>query len=144
MENGVHYSKTYASGASWNTIRLLLSLKAVHNWHTRQLDYVLAFLQAPVEKEPFLYIPKGFDMDKCETKSNVLKVHRNIYGQKQAGRAWNKYLVNKLTKEVGLVQSNVNECIFYKGKTMYHALYANDSILAGPDQNKIDAIIKQM
>jgi hypothetical protein len=48
MEKGVHYSKTYAPVASWNTIRMLLSLKAVHEWHTRQLNYVLAFLQAPV------------------------------------------------------------------------------------------------
>jgi hypothetical protein len=35
MEKGVHYSKTYAPVASWNTIRMLLLLKAVHNWHTK-------------------------------------------------------------------------------------------------------------
>ena len=63
-----------------------MALIAVHKWHTHQLDYVLAFPQAPVEKESFLYIPKGFDMAKGKTKSYVLKVHRNIYGQKQAGR----------------------------------------------------------
>ncbi len=143
MEKGVHYSETYAPVASWNTIRLLLSLKAVHNWHTRQLDYVLAFPQAPVEKELYLYIPKGFDLEEGDTKCYVLKVHQNIYGQKQAGRVWNKYLVDKLTKDVGLVQSKVDECVFYKGKTLY-ALYTDDSILAGPDQKEIDEIIKQM
>jgi hypothetical protein len=143
MEKGVHYSETYAPVASWNTIRLLLSLKAVHNWHTRQLDYVLAFPQAPVEKELYLYIPKGFDMDGGDTKNFVLKVHRNIYGQKQAGRVWNKYLTNKLIKEVGFVQSDVDECVFYRGKTMY-ALYTDDSILAGPDVDEINAIIADM
>jgi hypothetical protein len=50
----------------------------------RQLDYVLAFPQAPVKKELFLHIPKGFDINKGKTKSFVLKVHPNIYGQKQA------------------------------------------------------------
>ena len=94
MEKGIHYSETYAPVASWNTIRMLLSLKAVHNWHTKQLDYVLAFPQAPVEKELFLHIPRGFDINDGDNKSYVLKVHRNIYGQKQAGRVWNKYLVN--------------------------------------------------
>jgi hypothetical protein len=143
MEKGVHYSETYAPVASWNTIRLLLSLKAVHNWHTRQLDYVLAFPQAPVEKELYLYIPKGFDMEGGDTKNFVLKVHRNIYGQKQAGRVWNKYLTNKLVKEVGFTQSDVDECVFYRGKTMY-ALYTDDSILAGPDVDEINEIISDM
>ncbi len=143
MEKGVHYSETYAPVASWNTIRMLLSLKAVHNWHTRQLDYVLAFPQAPVEKVLYLHIPRGFNIDNGDNKDYVLKVHRNIYGQKQAGRVWNKYLVNKLTEEVGFVQSKVDECVFYRGKTMY-ALYTDDSILAGPDKNEIDDIISDM
>jgi hypothetical protein len=82
-------------------------------------------------------------MDKGETKSYVLKVHRNIYGQKQASRVWNKYLVNKLTKEVGFVQSQVDKCVFYKGKMMY-TLYTDNSILAAPDLKEIDDIIKQM
>ncbi len=82
-------------------------------------------------------------MDKDKTKSYVLKVHRNIYRQTQAGRVWNKYLVNKLTKEVGFVQSNVDKCVFCKGKMMY-TLYTDDSILARPDLKEIDNIIKQM
>jgi hypothetical protein len=90
-----------------------------------------------------MHIPKGFDIDDGDNKSYVLKVYRNIYGQKQAGRVWNKYLVNKLTKEVGFVQSKVDECIFYKGKTMY-ALYTDDSILMGPDKKEIDTIIQEM
>jgi hypothetical protein len=80
MEKGIHYSEAYIPVVSWNTIRLLLLLKAVHNWHTRQLDYLLAFPQAPVKKELFLYIPKGFDLDGGDTKYDVLKVHQNIYG----------------------------------------------------------------
>jgi hypothetical protein len=65
MEKGVHYSDTHAPVAlSWNTIHLLLSLKVVHNWHMQQLDYVLAYPQTPVEKELFLSIPQGLDMDK--------------------------------------------------------------------------------
>ncbi len=143
MEKGVHYSGTYAPVVSWNTIRMLLSLKAVHNWHTRQLDYVLAFPQAPVEKVLYRHIPRGCNIDNGDNKDYVLKVHRNIYGQKQAGRIWNQYLVNKLTEKVGFVQSKVDECVFYRGKTMY-ALYTDDSILAGPDKNEIDDIISDM
>jgi transposase InsO family protein len=143
MQQGIHYTDTYAPVASWNSIRMLLTLTAVHSWHTKQLDYVLAFPQAPVEKELYMAIPKGFEIDEGKTDDYALKLHRNVYGQKQAGRVWNKYLVDILTKRVGFVQSKVDECVFYKGQTMY-ILYTDDSILAGPDEKEIDQIIKDM
>ena len=45
---GVHYDQTYAPVASWNSIRMILTQTALHGWHANQLDYVLAFPQAPV------------------------------------------------------------------------------------------------
>jgi hypothetical protein len=45
--------------------------------------------------------------------------------------------------QVGFVQSKVDECVLYHGKTMY-ILYTNDSILAGPDEKEINQIIKDM
>lgn len=108
------YEQTFAPVASWTTIRLLLTLTLIHKWHTRQLDYVLAFPQAPVERDLYMKIPKGFEMEDCEPNEYVFKLKKNLYGQKQAGRVWNKHLVKKLTKEVGFVQSKVDECVFYK------------------------------
>ncbi len=140
MQKGIHYTDTYAPVASWNSIRLLLTMTAVHAWHTKQLDYVLAYPQAPVEKPLYMKIPKGFSIDKGNTDDYVLKILRNIYGQKQAGRVWNQYLTNKLIGTLGFTQSKTDECAFYQGKTMY-ALYIDDSILAGPDKKEIDQII---
>ena len=62
-------------------------------------------------------IPAGVELeDDANTKDYVLKIHRNIYGQKQAGRVWNRYLVNKLVKELGFKQSKVDECVSTEGK----------------------------
>ena len=55
---GVHYDQTYASVASWGTFRLLLAMVLKNKWKTRQLDYVLAFPQAPAESEMYMKIPK--------------------------------------------------------------------------------------
>ena len=44
----IDYDKTYALVAPWHTIRLGLILSMVLQWKTCQLDYVLAFGQAPV------------------------------------------------------------------------------------------------
>jgi hypothetical protein len=143
MKKGIHYDETYAPVASWNSIRLLLTMTAVHKWHTKQLDFVLAFPQAPVDRDIYMKIPKGFELDQGDPNDYVLQLHKNVYGQKQAGRVWNKYLVNKLVKELRFVQSKTDECVFYRGSTMY-VLYTDDSILAGPDKAEINQIIKEM
>ena len=87
IKKGLHYEETYAPVAKWNSIRILLTLTWLHYWKTTQLDYVLAFPQAPVEKELYMEIPKGFEGAKGEF---VLQLYRNVYGQKQAGRVWNQ------------------------------------------------------
>ena len=144
MQKGIHYDQTYAPVASWKSIRLLLMLTIQNGWYSKQLDYVLAFPQAPVEKEIYMKIPKGFEIDGAKHNGeHVLKLHKNVYGQKQAGRVWNKYLVNKLVNKLGFVQSKIDECVFYRGKTMY-VLYTDDSLLAGPDQKEIDQIVEDL
>jgi hypothetical protein len=128
---------------SWQSIRLLLvTMSALHNWHAVQLDFALAFPQAPVEKDLCMDMPKGFDMSEGNRKDCASKIHRNIHGQKQAGRVWSQHLVDKLVGELKFVQSRHDECVFYRGTTMC-ASCTDDSILAGPDKAEIDQIIKE-
>ena len=115
IENSLQYNETYAPGAKWNSIRILLTLALMNNWKTQQLDYIMAYPQAPVEKELYMELPKGFDIEGCKREDYVLQIHRNIYGQKQAGRVWNKYLVDKLVNVLHFKQSKVDECVFYRG-----------------------------
>ena len=144
MKYGVHYDQTYAPVASWMSVKLLLALTTLHNWHSVQIDYVLAFPQAPVEKDLYMECPRGFVIEGVpDPKEYVLRLHRNVYGQKQAGRVWYKYLTNKLVKEVGFKRSEVDECIFYKGNVIY-VLYTDDSILAGPDRDEINQVIQDI
>jgi hypothetical protein len=39
----------------------------------------LACTQAPVEREIYMNIPKGFSIDKGDTKDYVLKIHNRTY-----------------------------------------------------------------
>jgi hypothetical protein len=50
--------------------------------------------------------------------------------------------VDKL-HQAGFVQSEIDECLFYKGQCVF-VLYTDDSILAGPDIQELDEIIKAM
>ena len=81
-------------------------------------------------------VPGGVDR-----KDVVLKLHHNLYGQKQAGRVWYEYLCKRLVTKAGFIQSKHNECFFYQGNVMY-ALYIDDSILGAPTHKELDAAIK--
>jgi hypothetical protein len=100
---------------------------------------VLAYTQAEVEFEHmYMEIPKGFEVE----GDYVLQLLKNLYGQKQAGRVWNKHLVSKL-KSIGFKQSAIDECVFYKGQCIY-VLYTDDSILAAPTDKDLDQVIQEM
>jgi hypothetical protein len=72
-----------------------------------------------------------------------LKLKRNLYGQKQAGRVWNKYLVNGLVNSLKFKQSAVEECVFYHRSTVL-LIYVDDGILCGPSATDIQAIIAEL
>jgi hypothetical protein len=88
-------------------------------------------------------IRKGFEIEQGRNEDYVLKLHRNVYGQKQASRVRNQHLTKILTEKLGFEQSKVDACDFYKGQVMY-ILYTDDSILVGPDPKEIDQIIEDM
>jgi hypothetical protein len=116
---------------------MLLVMAVSSGWHIQQLDYVMAYPQAPVDRDMYMEIPKGCTLSSGVANDFVLKIYKNIYGQKQAGRVWNDYLVAKL-KKIGFVQSRINPCIFIREQTLY-ALYTDDSILASPgEENQED------
>jgi Reverse transcriptase (RNA-dependent DNA polymerase) len=51
---GLNYWETYAPVAAWSSIRLIMNAAALHGWKTHQLDFVLAFPQAPVETDIYM------------------------------------------------------------------------------------------
>jgi hypothetical protein len=126
--------------AIWSAIRNVLITSLLNGWETRQVDFVLGYTQAEVERELYMKIPKGLEVD--EDDSYCLKLKKNLLGQKQAGRVRNQHLVEKL-KEIGFQVSEIDKCLFYCGTSLY-VLYTNDSILTGPDPNELDQILNDM
>jgi Reverse transcriptase (RNA-dependent DNA polymerase) len=100
---GLDYWETYAPVASWSTIRMVLVIAVQNKWTLRQLDFVQAFPQAPIEAELYMEIPRGFNVN-GNRSTHVLELLRSVYGQKQAGRVWNEYLTQGLIK-MGFTQS---------------------------------------
>ena len=87
------------------SIRLLLTFTVAFGWHTQQVDYVAVYTP-PIDSDMYMEFPRGFKVPGgIDRKAVVLKLHHNLYGQKQAGRVWYEYLCNRLITKAGFVQS---------------------------------------
>jgi hypothetical protein len=140
---GLHYDETYSPVVSWSTTRFFLVQSLLRNWSTKQLDFVMAFPQAPVERDLYMELPKGVRLEGVEGSSEyVLQILKNLYGQKQAGRVWYQYLVKGL-HDIGFTRSSVDECVFYYKKSVL-LVYVDDSILMGPDDKELSYLMREM
>ena len=64
---GVDYWETYAPVVNWLSVRLLLILSVVHGWHSKSIDFVLAFPQAKLEEDMFMELPAGVWFKECSS-----------------------------------------------------------------------------
>ena len=142
MIKGKHYNMTFAPALSWTTIRLFLILSILNKWHTRQLDFVLAYPQAKIPRPTFMELPRRIKFPPGIDKStHCLHVLQNLYGGKDAGRTWFTHLRDGLL-ELKFQQSKVDECVFYRGDTII-LIYTDDCIVLNKNsQAEIDKVVK--
>ncbi|GAV85623.1 SWIB domain-containing protein/RVT_2 domain-containing protein/DEK_C domain-containing protein [Cephalotus follicularis] len=82
---GVDYSDTFSPVVKLSSIRLLVSLAAIHHWPLYQLDVKNAFLNGDLHEDVYMEQPSGFV---AQGESNkVCKLKRSLYGPKQFPRA---------------------------------------------------------
>ena len=142
QQHGVNFWETYAPVVSWSSIRLFLTHSLLRGWHTRQVDFVLAFPQADVETDIYMKIPAGYHRNDADPAEHCLKLIKNVYGTRQGPRTWSKHLTRGLLN-IGFKQSAVKPCLFYRG-TVAFLIYVDDGILAGPSETDIEQAIEDL
>jgi hypothetical protein len=55
---GMNYSKTDAPGVTWFTIRLMIIFGIKFCWVLCQVDFVMVYLQAPIEMDIYMELPQ--------------------------------------------------------------------------------------
>ena len=80
---GIDYNETYSPVVQWSTTRILLILAQLKGFKTRQVDYVQAFPQAPLENEEvFMDIPAVFYYkDSDSTQKFVLRLKKTLWSK---------------------------------------------------------------
>ena len=107
------------------------------------MDFVLAYPNAPAEVPLYMRFPKGYEFeDGISEDTHVLKLTKNIYGQKQAGTVRSKYLDEGLG-EIGFKPSKMDPCLYFFGHIAL-LVYIDDCIMFGPDMVELDKVVEEM
>ncbi|KAL7479037.1 hypothetical protein ACHAW6_004784 [Cyclotella cf. meneghiniana] len=104
----------------------------------RQVNFVIAYTQAPIETDLFMEIPCRIETTMGNTCDYVLQLLTNIY----AGRVWNQFLVQKL-ESICFIKSKINECVFYREDVIF-IVYVDDGIFLGQSDDQLTGIIKEL
>ena len=140
---GVNYFETYAPVVTWFAIRLMIVIGITFNWSMRQVDFIMAYPQAPIECDLYMDLPQGVSVKGSNSRDYALKLLANIYGQKQGGWVWNEYLTTALVDGLGFTQSKIDQCVFYRGTTIF-IVYTDDGIAFDAVGRNLDNFIEEL
>ena len=118
----------------------MLTLTAVLNLQTKQVDYNNAFAQAPITEDVYIELPRDFENS---TEGNfVLKLKTSLYGMKQSPLVWFNHLKAGLEKR-GFKASASDPCLFLH-QDVICLVYVDDCLFFARDQMKIDEMIQDL
>ena len=137
---GVDYDDTYSPVVAWSTVRLLLILSILQNLKTKQIDFTLAFVHAPVNNGTYVEMPKQYEMD-----GMVLELNKNLYGLCDAPANFFYHLKGELEKRGFEPCKESEPCLFINKDTgCLMLVYVDDCIFFHKDENVIDDAIASL
>ena len=84
QQEGVYFLETFSHVAKLVTVKILLVLALVNNWHLAQLDVNNAFLNGDLVEQVYTGLPLGYrskgEFSQFDSSKLVCKLHKSIYG----------------------------------------------------------------
>jgi hypothetical protein len=123
---GVDYFETFAPVVRRETLRILFSVAVNFNLKIAHLDVKTAFLHGDLSERVYMAQPDGFVIPGSEHL--VCRLHKAVYGLKQAARSWNQK-ADRILKGDGFRNLPDEPCIYCKNTGEFLviiALYVDD------------------
>lgn len=152
QKEGLDYNDTFSPVAKMATIKLLLKVAASKNWFLTHLDISNAFLKGELEEEIYMRIPDGYDEYYAKRKGDslplksVLRLHKSIYGIKQASRQWFKKLSQALLS-MGFSRGHGDHTLFIKQLDtdfLVVLVYVDDILIASTSTDAASELISNL
>ena len=96
QQPGIDFEETFAPVGRSTSLRILLTLAAVHDLEIHQADIEGAYLNGDLDRDIYMKIPQA--CNQVDPSCNSLKFRKTLYGLKQSGREWWKVLGEALNQ----------------------------------------------
>jgi hypothetical protein len=127
---GLDFDETFAPVARLESIHILLAYATHHDFKLYQIDIKSAFLNGSIKEDVYVEQPPGFKSE--QYPNHVYKLHKTLYGLKQATRAWYEYLMDFLIDKCFRI-GKVDSTLFTRrmGKDLFVCQIYVDDIIFG-------------
>merc|ERR1712086_223710 len=68
---GVNYYETYDPVVTWFAVRLMIVFAILFSWSLKQVDFVMAYPQAPIEQDMYMDLPHGITTQHGNSREHV-------------------------------------------------------------------------
>ena len=136
---GIDYDETFSPMAMLKSIRIILAIAAYYDYEIWQMDVKTAFLNGHLQEEVYMIQPEGFV---SKDPNKVCKLHKSIYGLKQASRSWN-IRFDEIIKMFGFIKNEDEPCVYKKisgSIVVFLILYVDDILLIGNDIPSLQSV----
>ena len=102
------------------------------------MDVKTAFLNGVIEEEVFIEQPQGFEVE--DRRNHVCKLKKDLYGLKEAHRAWYGRIDSLLTS-LGFTKSKANPNLYFKvmdDEPVILLLYVDSLFLTGNEKQIVE------
>lgn len=144
QRHGVEFDEVFAPVARMESVRVILILAAQLNWSVHHMDVKSAFLNGDLKEEVYVCQPPGFVRKGEEQK--VLRLHKALYGLRQAPRAWNSKL-DTVLQDLGFIKCKIEHGLYTRVKNscrLVVGVYVDDLIIMGESSSELIAFKTEM
>ncbi|CAA7023550.1 unnamed protein product [Microthlaspi erraticum] len=137
------YTIKYKADGTIERVKLLLALAAIKGWSLCQMDVSNAFFHSDLDEEIYMSLPQGYTPSSGTLPPNpVCRLHKSLYGLKQASRQWYHCLSDVLLRS-GFTQSVSDNTLFAKqvgDKFTAVLVYVDDIMIASNNDAEVASI----